>query len=152
MFRKAIIVDCDAVYNLICDMERTELPKETFREIFNEQLNDEHFYCLIYELDSKAVGMLNLRFENQLHHTNRIAEIMEFVVDENYRDKGIGKQLFAQACTTAKENGCVQIEVACNQLRTDTDRFYKREGMQNFHYKFSKPLNGEVIEENKLGR
>ena len=54
--------------------------------------------------------------------------------------------------SVAKENGCIQIEVACNQLRIDTHRFYDREDMNNFHYKFSKPLEGETYVDNKLGR
>lgn len=152
MFRKAIFNDCDAVYNLICDMEKTELPKGGFSEIFNEQLSDNHYYCLICEIDDRIVGVLNLRFENQLHHAAKIAEIMEFVVDENYRNKEIGRKIFSRACDIAKENGCIQIEVACNQLRIDTHRFYDREDMNNFHYKFSKPLEGETYVDNKLGR
>ena len=54
------------------------------------------------------------------------------------------------ACQIAKDFGCMQIEVACNQLRKDTHRFYLREGMHNFHFKFSKSLNGNDTEENSF--
>lgn len=100
-------------------------------------------------------GMLNLRFEYQLHHAACIAEIMELVVAAQCRNKGIGKLMLNEACRIAKENGCIQIEVACNQLRKDTHRFYAREGMKNYHYKFSKPLVGDpdaLGEGNRLGR
>ena len=100
-------------------------------------------------------GMLNLRFEYQLHHAARIAEIMELVVAAQCRNKGAGKLMLNEACRIAKENGCIQIEVACNQLRKDTHRFYEREGMKNYHYKFSKPLVGDpdaLGEGNRLGR
>ena len=140
MFRKATMNDWEAVYQLICDLEKTEFPKEKFREIFHEQLHKESCYCLVCEREGKTIAMLNLRFENQLHHTDRIAEIMEFVVDEKYRNKGIGKQMFDKACVIAKDNGCVQIELTSNQIRKDAHRFYIRKGMQNTHYKFCKPL------------
>ena len=113
---------------------------------------DDDYYCLLREEDGKVISELNLRFEMQLHHADRIAEIMEFAVDPGYRNKGIGAEVLAEAERIAKEAGCVQIEVACNQLRKDTHRFYEREGMNNFHFKFSKPLTGEVVTGNVLGR
>lgn len=96
--------------------------------------------------------MLNLRFEEQLHHAGKIGEIMEFAVDEQYRGRGLGKEMLGLALILAGERGCLQIEVACNQLRSDTHRFYLREGMHNFHYKFSKSLTGEKEMGNRIGR
>jgi PhnO protein len=60
--------------------------------------------------------------------------------------------MLAQSCRIAADNGCSQIEVACNQLRKDTHRFYVREGMHNFHFKFSKRLANDDAQENSLGR
>lgn len=151
-YRKATLADGGDIYRLICDMEDTMLPRERFDEIYEKQLRNDSFYCLLGEENGKTVAMLNLRFEEQLHHADRVAEIMEFVVDREYRNGGVGKGMLAQACKIARAQGCVQIEVACNQLRKDTHRFYQREGMQNFHFKFSKPLNGPAGSENRLGR
>ena len=152
MFQKAQAEDCRTVYELICDMEQKELPYDRFHKIFLGQLARPDFYCLLLKEEGQTLGVLNLRFEEQLHHAERIAEIMELAVDSGHRNKGWGKALFQQACTLAKEAGCIQIEVACNQLRRDTHRFYLREGMHNFHYKFSKSLTGEDMAENRLGR
>lgn len=152
MYRKATASDCKAVYALICDLEAKQLPYDTFSEIFNEQTADPRFYCLVCEIDHQLVAVLNLRFEGQLHHASRIAEILEFSVDASCRSQGIGKQMFAQACSIAQEFGCSQIELATNQLRTDAHRFYAREGMHNFHYKFSKSFIETDISENIIGR
>lgn len=152
VFQKASPNDCRAVYGLICDMEQKELPYEKFQEIFLFQLSQPHFYCLLLKEKEKTLGVLNLRFEEQLHHADCIAEIMELAVDPACRNNGLGKALFLHACTLAKEAGCIQIEVSCNQLRKDTHRFYLREGMHNFHYKFSKSLTAEDTAENRLGR
>lgn len=152
MFRKAMLDDGKRVYQLICDMEKTELPYDPFIRIFRRQLEDPRYYCLLMEKEGRVIGELNLRFEEQLHHCNRIAEILEFTVDEAWRNRGIGKEMLEEACRIAESAGCVQIEVACNQLRTDTHRFYLREGMHNFHYKFTKPLIGGDSEENALGK
>ena len=152
MYRKATLNDCEKVYHLICNMERKQLPFGRFYLIYQEQINNRHYYCLVCEYDNNVIGVLNLRFEEQLHHSACIAEIMEFAVDEAYRKQGVGKGMLANACQIAKDFGCMQIEVACNQLRKDTHRFYLREGMHNFHFKFSKSLNGNDTEENIIGK
>lgn len=133
-------------------MEQKRLPYAKFEEIYTAQLQNSHYYCLICELDSSVIGMLNLRFEEQLHHTERIAEILEFSIADAYRNRGIGKEMLTYGCRIAQSNGCQQIEVACNQLRKDTHRFYSREGMHNFHYKFSKRFDEATAVENRLGR
>lgn len=152
MYRKGILADCRGVYELICQLEQKELPFERFSEIFSSQVNDARYYCLVCVRDERIIGVLNLRFEEQLHHTARIAEVMEFAVDASCRKQGIGREMLAHACHLAEEFGCSQIELATNQLRKDAHRFYVREGMHNFHYKFSKPLMGEDISENAIGR
>lgn len=151
MYRKAVPEDCKRVYCLICDMECKKLSWEQFSAIFQKQLFKSDFYCLVCEQDQQVIGVLNLRFEQQLHHAAWIAEIMEFAVDAAYRNQGIGKEMLSNACRIAKDYGCTQIEVACNQLRTDTHRFYLREGMHNFHFKFSKSLIEECAAENAIG-
>lgn len=151
-YRRASLQDVDAVYRLICDMEQKELPKERFQEIFLWQLDREGYYCLLCLKDGAVAGALNLRFEWQLHHGERIAEILEFAVDPACRNQGIGREMLARACRLAAEAGCTQIEVDCNQLRTDTHRFYQREGMRAFHYKFSRRLDGAGGTENAIGR
>ena len=152
MIRKSEEKDCRAVYDLICDMENKQLPYEEFEKIFQKQLQNTSMYCLIDEEDGKIRAMLNLRFEEQLHHSEKIAEIMEFVVEASCRNEKVGQKALAEAKRIALEHGCSQIEVACNQLRKDTHRFYERAGMHNFHYKFSLRLAGEDTGENILGR
>ena len=152
MYRKSTLKDCDAVYELICEMECKHLAFDRFSEIYEKQIDDRHYYCLVCEHEDKIIGMLNLRFEEQLHHSECIAEIMEFAINSAYRSRGIGKEMLSTACQLAKEIGCTQIEVACNQLREHTHRFYLREGMHNFHYKFSKSLVATDTLENAIGR
>lgn len=151
MFRKATLDDCPAVYRLICDMENKQLPYDRFSAIFEKQAESGQYYCLVCEKDG-VIGVMNLRFEEQLHHAERVAEIMECAVDARYRSQGIGREMFAQACEIARERHCIQIEVDCNQLRVDAHRFYLREGMRNYHFKFSKALWGEDTAPNALGR
>ena len=63
MYRKATLNDCDRIYHLICDMECKQLPFHSFYSIFQGQLDDRHYYCLVCECGD-VIGVLNLRFEN----------------------------------------------------------------------------------------
>ena len=90
--------DCRAVYELICDMEAKTLPYDAFDAIYRKQLSDDRYECILCEQDTNVIAMINLRYEDQLHHAGCIAEIMEFVVKAGYRDKGYGKDLFRHAC------------------------------------------------------
>lgn len=140
MYRKSRLSDCNAVYDLICALESKQLPFENFREIYEEQINNKNYYCIVCEYDNNIIGVLNLRFEKQLHHAECIAEIMEFVINSSFRKNGIGKEMFNMACRISKDAGCTQIELATNRSRSGAHRFYSREGMNNSHFKFSKPL------------
>lgn len=152
LYRKSLEEDCPAIYALICDMEQKALPYAEFANIYREQLQDQCFYCLVCADGDKVIGFINLRFERQLHHCETIAEIMECVVDKSHRSLGVGGALLQEAYRLCREYGCAQIEVACNQLRKDAHRFYLREGMHSFHYKFSRRLTGEDTADNALGR
>ncbi|MBQ8507929.1 MAG: GNAT family N-acetyltransferase [Clostridia bacterium] len=140
MYRRANAGDFDAVYALICELEEQALDRDKIGEIYAQQLQDRRYCCLLCELDGEIVGMLNLRFEEQLHHAGTVAEILEFAVSYHHRSRGIGRELFAEACQIARDKGCMLIEAASNQRRLDAHRFYQREGMQSRSIKFSMSL------------
>jgi len=152
MFRRSILADCESIYKLICQLENTVLPYEGFEKTYFEQLHSGKYISLVYESEGAVKAFINVRCENQLHHAGKIAEIMEFIVSPECRHSGLGAKMFGEAARLAKEEGCSQIEVACNQLRRDTHRFYERAGMNNFHFKFSMPLDGSEIKGNAIGR
>ena len=77
-FRSAASEDCSFVYDMICDMEAKALPYPAFKAIFLEQINNANHDFILGELGSAVVAVIHLRYENQLHHAGRIAEIMEF--------------------------------------------------------------------------
>lgn len=141
MYRKAVLSDSRAICDLISELEGQELSHEKFYDILNEQLQDrQHYYCLVCELDKSIVGVLNLRIERQLHHAGPVAEITEFCVSKEHRDKGIGRELFERACELSKEFKCRLIEADCNSCRKEAHSFYEKAGMKGTHFKFTKEL------------
>ena len=53
-------------------------------------------------------------------------EIAGFVVDEKYRNKGIGKKLLSAVYTWTKSMGHNKVRVRCNTKRVGTHIFYKK--------------------------
>lgn len=152
IIRTAFFNDCPAIHSLICEIENCQLPYQRFSHIFQNQLDSPLYENLVCEDEGKILGVLNLRIEDQLHHTAPMAEILEFAVSPDCRSQGIGHKMMAAACDLARTRGCGQIEVACNQLRSDAHRFYLRERMQNYHYRFSRNLLDDTPIQNTLGR
>lgn len=151
IIREAFSWDVWELYNVICLLENRRLNREEFNECYRNQHNNENMHCIVAEENGRMIGCLNLRIEYQLHHAGKIAEIMEFCIVEGQRSAGVGKKILDYAVLLAKKAGCDKIELCTNQLRVDAHRFYQRQGMKNFHYKFSMNLNGEEVSENRLG-
>lgn len=140
IYRFGTLEDCPQIYELICQLEDTQLPYARFSRIWETQVGSPDHVSLVCEEDGMLLGVLNLRFEDQLHHADTMAEIMELAVRSGSRSRGIGKALITWAYEVAREKGCLQIEVSCNQSRVHAHRFYLREGMENHHFKFSHKL------------
>ena len=68
MLRKSTAADLNRVHELISALVGHELDYDTFAQIYKEQLNDNDYYCLLGELDGRVCGVLNMRFDRQLHH------------------------------------------------------------------------------------
>ena len=97
MDRKANQKDEKQIYQLMCQLEQTQLPYDRFAEIFRQQLAKEQYYCLVWEEEGRVVGVLNLRWEGQLHHAGKVAEILELIVSPDCRNQGVGRKMFARA-------------------------------------------------------
>jgi len=63
-----------------------------------------------------------------LLQTNLHAEIGGLVVDENYRESGIGRQLLLQIEQWASQQGCESVYLRSNIIRKQAHIFYEKMG------------------------
>lgn len=132
--------DFEPFYRLLCILEETDLPKETFRKIYETKLLDPFCRLLCAKAGDKTIAVLNMRYEEQLHHCEKIAEILEFCVDPAWRSQSIGCHMLEYACDLAAKERCTQIELSSNQRRTNAHRFYTSHLFHNDHYNFTRRL------------
>ena len=138
--REAKAEDQNEVARLIEQLEEAPVHREAFNAVYQENLNNPQIVYQIALSEGKICGFVSVHIQKLLHHTAPIAEIQELVVDEKCRGQGVGKLLFAAKV------GCLQLECACNQRRTASHAFYKKQGMTCRHFKFTLPLHSETEE------
>jgi len=140
--RKITPTDIDDVYQVICELEKTEYPRKKFEKAFFPNLMNENIFYLVAEKEGTFAGFISLHIQNLIHHCGRVGEVQELIVVKSYRGEGIGAALLREIEKVAEENECELIEVASNSARSRTAEFYINEGYAKSHVKFTKTLNG----------
>ncbi|MCA1922688.1 aminoalkylphosphonate N-acetyltransferase [Buttiauxella noackiae] len=139
-FRPATLADTDAVYALICELKQAEFNRLAFNVGFAANLQDNNLCYQLAELNGEVVGMIGLHMQFHLHHVNWVGEIQELVVMPQARGFGVGSKLLSWAEEYARLAGAELTELSTSTKRYDAHRFYEREGYQQTHFRFTKPM------------
>lgn len=138
MIRKMQESDIERVYKLVCALEETIFDFDKMSSIMKELIKTHHIF--IYEYDSHIAGYIDIKIEYQMHHCDKVAEVIEFCVDSNYRSQKIGSKLFEYIKEYAKLNDCAILDLTTNQKRHRAHKFYENHGMNQTHYKYTLDL------------
>jgi ribosomal protein S18 acetylase RimI-like enzyme len=130
-----------SVYDLVTSLMEVSFDRESFHEVFIQNLHDDNVLYYVAESDGDVVGFASLHILPQLHHAGLVGEILELIVQESFRGKGIGAQLVSRLEQEAKKRGCVSIEVTTKNYRVDAQRFYELMGFSRTHVNFTKNLS-----------
>jgi GNAT superfamily N-acetyltransferase len=98
------------------------------------------YKIFVAEIDQRTVGFISVHTYTYLHAAGLIGRIMTFCVDETIRGSGIGTQLLTHAEHYLANQGCVKVELNCNNRRTETHQFYKQRGYSQTSLHFVKKL------------
>lgn len=137
---RASKTDDDYIYKMICDLEEQILDYKIFKENFYSNLDMKNIDYYIIEYNSKKCGFISLYTSILLHHNSKITEIQELVIEEKYRSHGIGRRVIESVEKICRENKVEQLEVCTNMKRTKSQSFYKNNGFNETHYKYTKKL------------
>lgn len=112
-----------------------EKSKSEMQKIAIDEINNIDKKIIIATDDtSKIYGLLICKIKEVKGHINlkdtKTLWIEELGVDENYRKRGIGKQLLKEAGEIAKKLECKRIELNCWNFNKDAINFYKSIGMK----------------------
>jgi (aminoalkyl)phosphonate N-acetyltransferase len=139
--RGASTGDVDTIFSFISHLEERSFDFNRFKEKFRDNLDNPKIIYLVSVNDQDEVtGFISCHSQDLLHHEEKVFEIQEMYVARNYRDRGIGKALYAALLEKLAKADCESLEVSTQSKRTDAKRFYLKLGFVQSHFKFVKEL------------
>jgi GNAT superfamily N-acetyltransferase len=136
VIRSAKIKDTDRIIELVSELGRPEPKNEEeskhFAKLIQNYISEKDKIILVAEIDSKVVGMISLVFLPRLNRIKPEAWIPDFIVDQEYRNKGIGRELLKKCIGIARREKCWRIRLETGLSRKHAQRFYKMMEMKPF--------------------
>jgi len=93
-------------------------------------LNDASAYFLVAAMEGTPVGFIYFTIRQTILHRSPSALIDELVVAEEYRGKGVGKQLVLAIIEKCRQLGCCEVEVSTEKTNLKARKFYKKCGFE----------------------
>ena len=118
--RPDLYVDVDHIYSM---------------EQFREMVENEDMISVVAEIDETVVGIcfVSLRARTCMVK-RRTAYMDDLCVDDSYRGKGIGKQLYLYVKERAKEMGAERLDLMVWDFNENARKFYESMGMKPQRY------------------
>jgi GNAT superfamily N-acetyltransferase len=143
IIRKARMRDKCRIIELLSELGRPE-PKQReikrFAGVVRKYITNNDKTILVAETDSNVIGIISLVFLLRLNRTRPEAWVPDFIVDQQYRDKGIGRELLKRCIWLARKQKCWRIRLETGLSRTRSQKFYKMMKMKPFALAFTLPL------------
>ncbi len=144
MIRIANINDLEIINRLRIDLNDEHVQGEIkiFKDNIYKEINQDTIECInnkeiyVYELEGKVVAFaLASDYEHSEtfdKYARKVFYIQEFLVDKNYRRKGIGKELFSYLKIIAKEKGYSRLELDVWNFNQSAVSFYNKIGYKPY--------------------
>ena len=115
---------------------------ENVTDRLNKIMNDSNFKTFVAETNGKVVGFIGLCKSYAYEKNGCYVRIVALVVNEQYRNCGIGTKLINSAEKWANDEGAFAIGLASGIQRKEAHAFYSNRGyiIQNKEYYFWKSL------------
>ena len=130
--------DINTFQPLIKALMNNNIEDEVLRERLHEMFK-QNYECYGIYWDDKLVGVFGLWFAIR-HYAGKTCEADHVYIDDNYRSKGIGKEVFAWIFEYAKSKGCETSELNSYVSNYPSHKFYMNQGYNILGYHFLKKL------------
>jgi GNAT superfamily N-acetyltransferase len=145
LIRRAKESDLRAIEKLLEELadalDNTEgIDTGTALENCERLLNDAGSHFLVAAREGTPVGFINFTVRQTILHQGPSALIDELVVAEEYRGKGVGRQLVQAAIEKCRRLGCSEVEVSTEKTNLKARKFYKQYGFEEIGILFEVDL------------
>jgi len=104
--------------------------------MIKEKLLQSNFYKFEYMIDEKIIGRAFLFIIYNDLHQKPYGLLEDVFVEEEYRSKGIGKELIKRVIEKAKEIGCYKLIATSRFEREMVHKLYENLGFKKWGYEF----------------
>lgn len=119
-------------------MNQQKVPMNVLKERFAEMLTQHYEAFGVYD-GEQLIGCFGL-WSMTRHYCGRSFEPDHVYIEDAYRSKGIGKQLFEWVEVYAKEKGVTTIELNTYVQNFPSHKFYYNQGFNALGYHFLKKI------------
>jgi GNAT superfamily N-acetyltransferase len=90
-------------------------------------LTDSECRVIVAEVEGMLIGWSSLEIIRPFYSESYV-ELSGLVIDDKFRNRGIGKLLLSEAEKWAKQKGTTILRLNANAIRKDAHRFYENNG------------------------
>ena len=127
----------EEIFSLLSQLTSAPLISEKSYNNIIDNLDDNH-NIFVYVLDNKIVGMITLLHEQKLiHNGSKIVHIEDLVVDKEYKNRGIGRDLINYCLDKISKEEYYKIILDCSE---ELERFYNKLGFEKKNIQMAKYL------------
>ncbi|PCI35236.1 MAG: GNAT family N-acetyltransferase [Flavobacteriaceae bacterium] len=116
----------------------TTTPQEVLKSRIYE-MSTQNYECVGMYINNTLIGIAGLWFMTR-HYCGKSIEPDHVIIDDLYRNQGLGKKLFEWIYSYGKSMGCEVSELNAYIPNTKSHDFYEREGYKKLGYHFIKKI------------
>ncbi len=132
--KKAETKDLPYILRLLYELGRPRPKSDTeaniFETIIKQHITDFEKEIFLAKKENKVVGLVVINLLTRVNRTTSELYIPELIVQEDYRNLGVGKKLITKCIEFAKKNNCFRLRLESGIGRKDSHKFYKKIGFK----------------------
>ncbi len=133
--RQAALEDAEAIAPLLSELGYPTDGAETRRRLERVLAAGRHRF-LVAEVDGGLVGITGLTWTDSVTRDRPMGRLLDVVVAERARGRGIGRWLVEAALAIAREEGWEGVELTTNSRRAGAHAFYEAVGFERTSIKY----------------
>jgi GNAT superfamily N-acetyltransferase len=92
--------------------------------------NPEIGEILVLKSDGKILGMVSLLYSISTALGGKVAILEDMIIHQDYRQKGLGKELLSEAIRFSKERNCLRLTLLTDFNNDNAIQFYQQFGFK----------------------
>ena len=123
---------------MVQELSENKVPNSVLEARFQEMTTQNYECAVVYD-NEKLIGVTGLWFCTR-HYSGKSVELDHVIIDENYRNKGVGKEFMIWIENYVKDKGYETIELNTYVQNYPSHKFYYNLGFEILGYHFLKNI------------